>query len=195
MDFPPVFDNICTAMSGMCEKRRGFTLHAGVLFASEPVWQYRCMNLPKTDDNDRTHIEMMQTPYIDIWSMLLSGQVPYRMSNSSHLFGSLESNPALVHTLSYRRKITYRLLLIGFFHKLISMQDTGHNMLHLYVAQQLPSLFMHQWQWVISTANDNDAELNRQFPFGIDLNKTLPPVLLKLRTKAEKPDIQFSQHA
>ena len=32
------------------------------------------------------HIEMMQTPYLDIWSMLLSGKVPHRMSNSSHLF-------------------------------------------------------------------------------------------------------------
>ena len=38
-----------------------------------------------------------------------------------------------------------------------------------------------------------DAELNRQFPLAIDLNKILPD-LLKLRTKAEKPDIPFSQH-
>ena len=41
------------------------------------------------------------------------------------------------------------------------MQDVGHNMLHLHVAQQLPSLkqwkFMHQW--VISPTDDNDAEL------------------------------------
>ena len=36
-----------------------------------------------------------------------------------------------------------------------------------------------------------DAELNRKFPFDIDLNKILPD-LVRLRTKAEKPDIQFS---
>ena len=38
-----------------------------------------------------------------------------------------------------------------------------------------------------------DAEQNRQLLLAIDLNKTWPE-LLKLRTKAEKPDIQFSQH-
>ena len=36
----------------------------GVLFPSEPVSQYRCMNLSKTDDNDRAQIEIIQTPYI-----------------------------------------------------------------------------------------------------------------------------------
>ena len=41
--------------------------------------------------------------------------------------------------------------------------------------------------------NDKDAQLNRQFAFGTDLNKILPD-LLKLRMEAEKPDIQFSQH-
>ena len=50
---------------GNMEEEKGFFyLHAGVLFPSEPVSQYRCMNLPKTDDNDRAHIEIMQTPYI-----------------------------------------------------------------------------------------------------------------------------------
>ena len=38
-----------------------------------------------------------------------------------------------------------------------------------------------------------DAEINRQLLVGIDLNKILPD-LLKLRTRAKKPDIQFSQH-
>ena len=51
---------------------------------------------------------------------------------------------------------------------------------------------MHQR--VISRTNDYDAELNRQVSFGIDLNKVLPDLPLKLRTNAEKPDIQFSQH-
>ena len=62
-------------------------------------------------------------------------------------------------------------------------------MLHLHVAQELSSLYMHQR--VICPTNDNDAELNRQFPFGVDLNKILSD-LLKLRTKAEKLGIQFS---
>ena len=38
-----------------------------------------------------------------------------------------------------------------------------------------------------------DAELNRKFPFDTDLNKILLD-LLKLITKAEKSDIQFSQY-
>ena len=37
---------------------------------SEPVWQYRCMNLPKMIE----HIKMIPTPYLDILSMLLSGR-------------------------------------------------------------------------------------------------------------------------
>ena len=46
-------------------------------------------------------------------------------------------------------------------------------------------VYMHQR--VISPINDNDAELSRQFPFGIDLNKILPH-LLKLRTKKSLRD-------
>ena len=117
--------------------KRPPTHHTELLLTSEPVSQYRCMNLPKIDDNDRTH-KKIQIPYLQIWSMLLSGQVPYR-SNSSHLFWCLEE-PLLVKKVSYRRKITDHLLLISFFHKLISMQDVRHNMLHLHVAQKLPSL-------------------------------------------------------
>ena len=75
------------------------------------------------------HVKMMKIPYLGIWSMLHSGQVPHR-SNSSHLLWNLK-NPWLVQALSYGRKITHHLLLIGFFHKLISMQDFAHNMLHL----------------------------------------------------------------
>ena len=73
------------------------------------------------------------------------------------------------------------------------MQDVGH-MLHLHVAQQLPSFkqskFMHHL--VISPTNGNDAELTIS-PFDIFLNKILPD-LLKLRTKADKADIQVLQH-
>ena len=59
------------------------------------------------------------------------------------------------------------------------------------IAQQLPSLYMHRW--VICLTNGNDAELNRQFPFGIDLNKILPD-LLQLKTKAEALGMEISQH-
>ena len=38
-----------------------------------------------------------------------------------------------------------------------------------------------------------DAELNRKFPFGIDLNKILSD-LPRLRTNAEKPDIFHNMH-
>ena len=66
-------------------------------------------------------IKMLQIPFLDIWSMLFSGQVAPR-SNSSHLLWNLK-DPVLVQTLPYRKKITYHLVLIGFFYKLISMQD------------------------------------------------------------------------
>ena len=70
------------------------------------------------------------------------------------------------------------------------MPDVGHNMLHLYVAQQLQITLQAP---CVSPSNDNDSELNRQFPFGIDPNKMLQH-LLKLITKGEKPGIEFSQH-
>ena len=89
------------------------------------VCDVRCY-LPKTDDNYRTH-KMMQMSYLDLWSMLLSGQVSYT-SNSSHLFWNLK-DLVLVQSVSYRKKITYHRLCIGFLHKLLSMHDDGH-MLH-----------------------------------------------------------------
>ena len=117
--------------------------------------------------------------------------VEWLRSNSSHLFGNLEY-PVLIQTLSYMRKITYYLLLIGFSHKIISMQMLGISCIPaVHEAHQLPSIYMNQW--VISPANDNSAELNRQFRFRIDLNKILPD-LLKLRMKVEKSERQFSQH-
>ena len=75
------------------------------------------------------HINIVQKPYLDIWSMLLSAQVPH-ISNSSHLFWNLKEL-VLVQTQSYRKKITYHPLRIGFSRKLISMHDVGHNMFTL----------------------------------------------------------------
>ena len=70
----------------MWEKRgRRYFPCRGTPLPNEPVSQYRRVNLPKTDDNDRTHKKMMQTPYLHIWLMLLSGNVPHR-TNSSQLF-------------------------------------------------------------------------------------------------------------
>ena len=39
----------------MQEKRGALLPMQGCSCPIEPVSQYRCMNLPKTDDNDRTH--------------------------------------------------------------------------------------------------------------------------------------------
>ena len=56
----------------------------GVPLPNEPVSQYKCVNLPKTDDDDdRTHEN--DSNALDIWSMLLSGQVPHR-TNPNQLF-------------------------------------------------------------------------------------------------------------
>ena len=77
------------------------------------------------------HIKLMQIPYLDMCSVLLSGQLP-NTRNSSHLHWNLK-DPVLLETLSYRIKITYHLLMIGFYHKLILMQDIGHNICYIYM--------------------------------------------------------------
>ena len=139
------------------------------------------------------HIKMMQILYRDIWSMFPSGQVLHRPIEAIQVacFG-ISRRPCDKHCpIVARRKITCQLLLIGLSHKLISVQDVEHNMLPLHVVQQASSLkvhapvsyFLYEWQWCWA----------EQFPFGIFLKKILPD-LLKLRTKAKKPDIQFLQH-
>ena len=110
---------------------------------------------------------MIQIPYLNIWSMLLSGQVLHRLIVAIQITCFwISRRPCLCLTLSCRRKITYMLLLIGLFHELISMQDVGHDMLHLHVAQELPSFkqskFMHQQDelsLLLTNDNHNDAEL------------------------------------
>ena len=74
------------------------------------------MNLPKTDNNNRTYKKdaNMQSWYMvntSFWTSDTYEQISYLVFN-------LE-DPVLVQTLSYRRKITYHPLPIGFFHKLI----------------------------------------------------------------------------
>ena len=167
-------------------EERGFTSHTGVFLPSELSSQYRC--LPKTDDNDRTNKNDANTlswPMIQFFFLdkYLIGAIQITC------FGILKT--VLVEILSYMRKITYHLLLIVFsINKLISMQDVGHNMLHLHVAQQLP-ITLSSWTSKLSPTNEKDAELNWQFPFGIHLKQKILPDLLKLRTKAEKSDKIF----
>ena len=88
------------------------------------------MNLPKNDNNNRTHKNNTKNLSCHMINASFWTSTSYNTSNSSHLFWNLE-NPVLVQTLSYRRKTTNHLLLIiGFSHKLISIQDVG-RMLHL----------------------------------------------------------------
>ena len=89
-----------------------------------------------------------------------------------------------IRLLDPRRKISYHPLLICFFYKLISIQDVGCK------CSITAAITLCSCTSELSPTNDKDAELSRQFPFGIDLNKILPN-LLKLRMKAEKPDRQF----
>ena len=53
------------------------------------------------------------------------------------------------------------------------MQDVGHSMLHLHVAQQLPpnTLSSRTMDHDLYPTNDKDAELNPQFPCSIDLKQ------------------------
>ena len=102
-------------------------------------------------------------------------------SNLSSLFWNLE-NPVLVQALSYRRKIAYNSLLIGFSHKVISMQDVGHMLLQLNrstAAMILSSSCTNE----LSPTHEKDAVLNKQFPFGNDLIKCVK------NKKAEKHGI------
>ena len=91
------------------------------------------------------HIKIKWCKY-PIWtyeSMLLSRQVSHK-SNSNHLFWNLEDSvPVQTLSLAEKQLTTYYWLVFS-INKLISMQDIGHNMLHLQVAQQLP---LSIWHW------------------------------------------------
>ena len=76
-------------------KKRG----GGSSLVREPVSQYSCsVRIFLKLMIKIEHIKMIQLPSLDIWSMLLSGQVPHRR-NSSHLFWNLK-DLVLVQTLS-----------------------------------------------------------------------------------------------
>ena len=136
------------------------------------------------------YIKLLQIiHYLDKCPMLLSGQVLHR-GNLSYLFWNLEKT---LRNLLYRREITYQLLLTGLFHKLISVQVVGHNMLHLHAAQQLPPLrFMHQvhlsyqqqWCWAEQAI----------FIWHFSKQNISKLRVLKLRMKTENPDIRFLQN-
>ena len=77
----------------MWEKR------GGGLLPSEPVSQYSCSVRTFLKLMIRLeYIKMIQILCLNIWSMLLSGQVPHR-SNSSHLLWNLK-DLVLVQVLS-----------------------------------------------------------------------------------------------
>ena len=73
----------------------------------------------------------------------------------------------------YERKMTYDPLLIGFLHKLFSMQDLRHNVFHL-PCSSTAAITASSCASESSPTNDKGAALKRQFPFVIDLNKILP---------------------
>ena len=73
------------------------------------------------------------------------------------------------NTVLYRRKITYHPLCIGFFHKLISMQELL-GILHLNVAKSTAAITLSLCtSELLSPPSDKNVELNRQFPFDIVL--------------------------
>ena len=105
------------------------------------------------------YINMMQIPYLEIWSMLLSGQVLYIKAIQVTCFG-ISRRPCAKHCpLGGTVLQEDNNLLVGLFHKLISMQDVGHNMLHLHAAQQRPSLQVHP-PAISPTSNDNDQTIS-----------------------------------
>ena len=89
-------------------------------------------------------IKVIQIPYLDKWSMLLSGQVSHR-SNLSNLFWSLE-NPLLVQTLSYRGEITYDLLRLAFSTNWFQYRVLGIICcIHMKLNSYHHSKFIYQW--------------------------------------------------
>ena len=66
-------------------------------------------------------------------------------------------------------------LYIDFFHKVISMHDVRH-VLGIFKCSSTVTITLRSCTSELSRADEKDAELNRQFPFGIDLHKILPIV-------------------
>ena len=62
-------------------------------------------------------------------------------------------------------------------------------MLHLNVPSSTDFITLSSCTSALSPTIEKDAELNRQFPFDIDLNKIFP-----VRTKAEKANILYFSH-
>ena len=118
-----------------CRRRGGaLLLILGVLLPNKLVSQYRCMILPKTDDNDTTHKKVASTLSSQMVNAFFWTSASYEQFKSL----VLESRrPVLFEILFYK---IFQALLNFFLHKLISLQDVGHHMLHFHVGQQLPSL-------------------------------------------------------
>ena len=77
-DFPRLWLYIYSKYIGNAREEGVFTSIRGCSsLPSEPVSQYSCKNFLKLMIMIE-HIKKMQIPRLDIWSMLLSGQVPHR---------------------------------------------------------------------------------------------------------------------
>ena len=132
--------------------------------------------LPKTDDNDRAHKNDANTLFLHMVNASLCTSASYKQFKSL-VFGILKTLCYFKDPLPLRT---------GFSHKMRSMQYVWH-MLHLIVARQI-LITLSSCTSEFSSISGKDAELNRQFPLGIDLNKILPVV----RIKAKNSDIHFS---
>ena len=71
-----------------------------VLLLSELVSQYRCIELPKTDDIDSTQKKWCKSPILTYCQCSFWTSASYSTSNSSHLFWTLK-DPVLVQRISY----------------------------------------------------------------------------------------------
>ena len=118
-----------------CRRRGGaLLLILGVLLPNKLVSQYRCMILPKTDDNDTTHKKVASTLSSQMVNAFFWTSASYEQFKSL----VLESRRLVLFEILFYK--IFQALLNFFLHKLISLQDVGHHMLHFHVGQQLPSL-------------------------------------------------------
>ena len=117
------------------------------------------------------HIRMVQIPYLDIWSMLLSGQVIHRLIEAIKVIFLESWEDPLLNTVLLRGN-----QLTSYYWWVFSIKWFQCKILciicciYILLNSWRHSKFMHQW-WVISPTNDkNNAELNRQFPFDTKKN-------------------------
>ena len=93
-----------------------------------------------------------------------------------------------------RMKITYHQLLVGFFHKLISLnaRDVGHNMLHLHVAWPIcHHSKVHAPVNYLLVTNDNWCWAEQKISIWYWSKQNIARFTQVKNGEAEKPDIQL----